>query len=117
MEMTDSFDFSFVWNIFAGTIFHLITFGVCIYYIIRKQSIEGFLLAAGAFIHILTSVFYTIVVPLLVRTGNYPVYENRFMFTVAGAISFIGSLIYIIGFIILVLNYLSLSTKKEQGFT
>ncbi len=113
MQMTDSFDFSMLWNIFSVLIIHLVTFGVCVYYIIRKQSFDGFLLAAGSFIHILTGIFYTVVLPVMARSGNYEIYSNKVLLISAGIISFIGSVLYLIGFIILVLNYVSVSVNKK----
>jgi hypothetical protein len=114
MEMAESFDYTIIWNIFSSVTFHLITLGICVYYIIKKQSIDGYLLASGAFIHILTSVFYSAVLPVLARTGDFSIYQNSLLIMVVSVIGFLGSVLYIIGFIMLIVNYVSLSQKYDE---
>ncbi len=114
MEMANTFDFAMLWNFFSSVIFHLVTLGVCVYYIIRKQNIDGFLLSTGAFIHILTSTFYSLILPIMARSVGPEIYSRPYLLSVAGIISLLGSLVYIIGFIILVINHVSLYQRIEE---
>jgi hypothetical protein len=114
MNVSDAFDFSFIWNVFSNVIFHIIIFGISVYYIIKKQNIEGFLMAGGSFIHICTSLFYSIIYPMIIKNGNSSMQNMGFLSVIINGIAFIGSILFVIGLILLVTNHVALSKKLTE---
>jgi membrane protein YdbS with pleckstrin-like domain len=105
-----SFDFQQLWNIFSTLLFQLATFGICLYYVINKQNIDSILLTCGSFIHLLTSIFYTVIYPIIIRNGGYRFSGSPIMLII-NAISFIGSVLFVGGLIILIINHVSKMNK------
>jgi hypothetical protein len=113
MESVNSFDFQHFWNVFSSIIFPLATFGICLYYVIMKQNLDGFLMAGGSFIHILSSIFYTVVLPIMIKNTGTGIYGSGIMMGVS-VLAFLGSILFITGLIILIINHLS-ALKKLNG--
>jgi hypothetical protein len=110
MSAIDSFDFNMVWSI-LGLLIQIAVFGVCVYYVVQKQNTDSFLLAFGSFIHLLTSLFYTVGLPVMSRM-NVDIYSNRSIFSVAGFFNLIGTICFSVGLIILIINHLKLVNNK-----
>ncbi len=108
--MDAGFDFSIIWSLFGGLL-SLAVFGICIYYIIAKQSADSILLVIGAFIQLLTSLFYSIGNRILMNGADF--YSNSWIFTLVGVISFIGGLCFTAGLIILIINHVKQHKAKQ----
>jgi hypothetical protein len=114
MNVSNAFDFNFIWNVFSNVIFHIIIFGISIYYIIKKQNIDGYLMAGGSFIHICTSIFFSLLYPMMMRNGNISMQNTGIIFLIINGIAFIGSILFVIGLILLITNHVALSKKLEE---
>jgi hypothetical protein len=114
MNVSDAFDFNFIWNVFSNVIFHIIIFGTSVYYIIRRQNLEGFLLAGGSFIHICTSIIFSLIYPMMVRNSNISMQNTGIIFMIINGIAFIGSILFVIGLILLVGNHVALYKKMDK---
>jgi len=109
----DSFDLTMVWSL-LGLLIQVIVFGVCAYYVAQKQTSDSYLLAVGSVIHLLTSAFYTVGLPILSRM-SVDVYSNRSIFSMVGFISLIGSISFYAGLIILIFNYIKQANSKSEN--
>jgi hypothetical protein len=117
MELAPTFDFALIWNFFSSVIFHVIIFCTALYYVYKKQGADGFLIAAGSFIHIITSTFYSLILPLMVSRSGSDFYNTPFLMPAFSIISFIGSLLFIIGLIILIINHLTILKRLNETDT
>lgn len=111
MNLVDSFDLTMVWS-FLGLLIQLVVFGACVYYVVQKQTNDSFLLAIGAFIHLLTSLFYTVGLPIFSRMG-IDIYSNRSIFSVVGFFGLVGTICFSAGLVILIINHLKLVNDKR----
>jgi hypothetical protein len=114
METTDLFDFNLIWNILSTVTFSLATLGICIFYVVRKQSVDAIFLAIGSFIHFITNIFYSVVLPIMARKSGFGIYNNKIIMLSVSTIGIIGSILFIIGLIMLIFNKLSLQKKIED---
>jgi uncharacterized protein with PQ loop repeat len=74
-----------------------------IYYISKRSAAEGYLMAIGALIGLLTHLFYTVGIPLLTRNGgvdSYSIYQAYLL--PVGIISTIGAVLFAVGLFMLV---------------
>ncbi len=113
MNLVDSFDLTIVWS-FLGLLIQLVVFSVCVYYVVQKQNTDSYLLSVGAFIHLLTSLFYTVGLPLFSKM-NVNIYSNRSIFRVVGFFGLVGTICFSAGLIILIINYLKLVNEKNTN--
>ncbi len=111
MDIVDSFDFNIIWSIFNG-LGSLAVFGVCAYFVSVKPGTDSGLLAAGSFIHLLTSLFYSIGIMILSRLYGVDFFSNKMLFGIVGGFNAIGTICFTAGIIILIINYVSL--HREQ---
>jgi hypothetical protein len=111
MSTMSSFDLTMVWSL-LGLLIQLVVFGFCVYYVVQKQNTDSFLLAIGSFVHLVTSLFYTVGLPILTRM-SVDVYSNRSIFSVIGFINLIGTICFSAGLILLIVNYIKVVNNKE----
>lgn len=86
-----------------------IVFGACCYYLSKKTAVEAILMAIGSGLGLLIHVFY-LLMPFLMNSKNLPYTDVSKYYTVAGIISFITSMCFAAGFLILIIN----TFKKNQ---
>jgi len=107
MDIVDSFDFNIIWSFFSG-LSSLVVFGVCIYFVSVKPGIDSGLLAAGSFIHLLTSLFYSLGIMILSKFYGIDFFSNKMLFGIVGGLGVIGTICFTVGIVILIINYVSL---------
>jgi hypothetical protein len=74
-----------------------------IYYISKRSAPEGYLMAIGALIGLLTHLFYSVGLPLLTRSGGVDSYAMYQTYLVpVGIVSTIGAVLFAIGLFMLV---------------
>ena len=105
--MDTGFDFSMIWSLF-GALAAIITFGICVYYVILKPGVDSILLVIGSFVHLLTTLFYSIGTRVLVNMHGADFYSNSWVFKIVGAFAFIGTLCFTAGLIILIVNHVKM---------
>jgi len=96
------------------TIPQLLILAICIYYLARKITAAGILLCIGSFFGLLSMLFNSIGVPYLIRENMIDIHSgsvNLFMFT--GLLSFIFTLSFAAGLLLLVVN--ALKAKSPVG--
>ncbi|MFD0999534.1 hypothetical protein ACFQ21_09460 [Ohtaekwangia kribbensis] len=74
-----------------------------IYYISKRSAPEGYLMAIGSLIGLLTHLFYTVGIPLITRNGgvdSYSMYQAYLL--PVGIISTIGAVLFAIGLFMLI---------------
>lgn len=86
-----------------------IVFGTCCYYLSKKTAVEIILMTIGAGLGLLIHGFY-ILMPFLMNNRNVPYADVSKYYTVLGIISFLTSLCFAAGFLILVIN----TVKKNK---
>ncbi|MDF1547512.1 MAG: hypothetical protein P1P88_06805 [Bacteroidales bacterium] len=106
MDIASSFDFRMVWSALSG-LGSLVVFGICVYFVIAKPAIDSILLVIGSFIHMLTSLFYSVGMVIFSNIYGMDVYSNRWIFSIIGFISLIGTICFTAGLIILIINYVN----------
>ncbi|MFF5382142.1 hypothetical protein [Pedobacter suwonensis] len=87
-----------------------IVFGTCCYFLIKKSSVEAILMTIGSGIGLLITLFYSFLMPLLISSQNLAYTEVSKYYAVVGIISFIASLCFAAGLLILVIN----TVKKNK---
>jgi hypothetical protein len=110
----DSLDLLLVWNVFSSLIFPLITLVVSILYITKKPGVDGFLIAGGSLIHLFTGIFFSLIWPSIIRNTGQSMTNISLLSTIVGVISFIGSVLYVTGIIILIFNHLALYKRMQN---
>jgi hypothetical protein len=105
------FDFSFIWST-LGILGSLVVFGICLYFIIVKPCAESILLGIGSFIHLLTSLFYSVGTYFLVRFYGTEIFQG-WMFAIVSAIGFIGTAFFTAGLIVLIIKYVRIVKKMK----
>ena len=89
----------------------LIILSACIYYLIKKTTLDGILLILGSLVGLAVTIFRIIVLPYLYQKNIVdPITGGINLMTFIGAISFIGSLAFSTGLFILIYN--SVRTRK-----
>lgn len=92
-----------------------IIFGTCCYLLSKKNTAEAVLMTIGSGIGLLTHVFY-ILVPYWISSRNMPYTDVSKYYTVTGIISFIASICFAAGFLILVTNILKKNNIIKDQF-
>lgn len=86
-----------------------IVFGTCCFFLVKKSSVEAILMTIGSGIGLLITLFYAFLMPLLMAGQNLAYTEVSKYYSIVGIISFIASLCFAAGLLILVIN-----TVKKQ---
>jgi hypothetical protein len=81
----------------------LLIMGISIFYAFKRRNTESMLLVTGSFIVFLTSVFY-MVMPYIIYTRHMSAEVASLYYSIAGTIAFLGSLVFALGFFMLVLT-------------
>ena len=83
----------------------LIILSACVYYLIKKTTVDGILLILGSLVGLAGTIFHVIVFPYLLQKNIIdPITGDIKMMTFIGSISFIGSLAFSTGLFILIYN-------------
>ncbi|WP_461638220.1 hypothetical protein [Labilibaculum euxinus] len=70
---------------------------------LKKKSASGILVLIGAGIGLLTTLFYNLAIPILFQVFNTNIYsDNTIIFSLITGISFIGSMLFAIGLLLLI---------------
>jgi hypothetical protein len=112
---SDSMSFYSIINVFSGLIFPLIVLGVSIFYIIRKPCVEGFLIAGGSLINLIAGTIFRFILPSIVGNADQSISHIGVLAMIISVISFIGTILYLTGFIILIFNHLALHKKLQKN--
>lgn len=88
----------------------VIIFGTCCYFLSKKPAVEAILMTIGSGIGLLTTLFYSALMPFLINDRHFAYSQVSKYYTLIGVISFIASLCFAAGFLILVYN----SVKKNN---
>lgn len=90
----------------------LIILSACIYYLVKKFSIEGLLLTIGAIVGLLFTIFSIIVLPYLCQKNIIdPIFGQMKIMSIIGPVNFIASIAFAIGFFMLICKML---LKKKE---
>ncbi len=81
----------------------LITMIISIFYASKRLNTEALLLVSGSVVVFIVAVFFSFM-PYLIQSRNMPVELISVYFGIAGIITFIGSILFAIGFFMLVLS-------------
>ncbi|WP_027388854.1 hypothetical protein [Chryseobacterium gregarium] len=84
---------------------------ISIYYASKRFNTEAILLTAGSILVFVTAVF-AVFMPYLIWSRHMPMDEVSLYYGVLGTITFIGNLLFAIGFFMLVLTVIR---KNEAG--
>lgn len=87
-----------------------IVFGTCCFLLAKKQAVEAILMTIGSGIGLLVTLFYSVLMPLLISGQHLAYTEVSRYYSVIGVISFIASMCFASGFFILVYN----TVKKNK---
>ena len=83
----------------------------CIIFVSGKNTPEGIMLTIGSSIGVLTTIFHSMIIPYLLRTGGISSISNHTqMYTVSGIIGLLAAILFAVGFFMLVQNYLKKTT-------
>ncbi len=93
-----------------------IVFGTCCYFLIKKPAVEAILMTIGSGVGLLITLFYSVVMPFLLRDRHLAYTEISQYYTVIGIISFITSLCFAAGLLILVYNTVKKNTVTQNQF-
>ena len=107
------FDFNLLWSAFSGLL-SLVSFAICVYYVIAKPGADSILLVIGSFITFLTMLFYNILMPIITSTQGMDYVNNSWMYTIAGLVGLIGHICFTAGLIILIINQVN-NLKKIKN--
>ena len=97
----------------TGVVYPESSVGICVYYVIIKQGADSILMVIGAFIQLLTTLFYSIGTRILMNANGADFYSQRWIYTIIGGIAFIGTLCFTVGFIVLIINHIKLHKSKQ----
>ncbi|WP_316824331.1 hypothetical protein [Pedobacter miscanthi] len=90
----------------------VIVFGTSCYFLVKKSSVEAILMTIGSGIGLLVTLFYSALMPLLISSQHLAYTEVSQYYSVIGIISFIASMCFAAGFVILIIN----AIKKNNVF-
>jgi hypothetical protein len=110
--MDVGFDFSIIWSL-LGAFISFLTFGACVYFIIVKPCLESILLTVGSFINLIAALFYSLGVTILSKFYGIDFLSSGGIFAVMGIISFIGSICFTSGLIVLIVNHIRIVKKMK----
>ncbi|MDQ0968288.1 flagellar biosynthesis component FlhA [Flavobacterium sp. W4I14] len=94
----------------------VIIFGTCCYFLTKKAAVEAVLMTIGSGIGLLTSLFYSVLMPFLINDRHFAYTEVSKYYTVIGIISFIASLCFAGGLLILIINTVKKNTTNYDQF-
>jgi uncharacterized membrane protein YgdD (TMEM256/DUF423 family) len=100
----------------VSIISHVIIFGTCGYFLSKKSVVEAILMTIGSGIGLLTALFYSVLMPFLLNDRHLAYTEVSQYYTVIGIISFIGSLCFAGGLLILIINTVKKNTTNYDQF-
>jgi len=83
---------------------HLFVLIVCIYYMVKKASVDAVLLTIGSFLGLLTSVFYMIILPLFWSYGSDSFSSREMIISAVGMVGFFGSVMFAVGMLLLIIK-------------
>ncbi len=92
----------------------LATLGICLFYLIRKGSVDSVLLSIGSGIHVLTSVLYAIILPFFVYNNHSGIGDMQWVYRLGSIAGFIGSVIFLIGLLLLIQTRLALDSSPKK---
>lgn len=98
---------------FLALIAPLLTLLISIYYVSKKQEAPAFLLVTGSGIALITSLLYSFL-PYYMQSRSISFTEMSVYYTILGGISFTGSIIFIIGFFMLILQVVKTSGNPDK---
>lgn len=78
----------------------LAIFIACIFYLSRKRTADAILLTIGSFIGTVVNIFYSIIWPFFLGEMNL----NLRIHSLISPVSFIGSIVFVTGFFMLIVN-------------
>ncbi len=87
-----------------------IVFGTCCYFLSKKTAVEATLMTIGSGIGLLVTLFYSVLMPWLISGQHLAYTEVTQYYSIIVIISFIASLCFAAGFLILVIN----TVKKNK---
>jgi hypothetical protein len=87
---------------------------ICIYFVVKKPCAESFLLVSGNFIGVLVTIFHVVVIPIF--SDRIYSASNMGIFNITRGASFVGSILFAVGLILLVINTVKSNQKAKQGF-
>ncbi|WP_162799849.1 hypothetical protein [Pedobacter jeongneungensis] len=87
-----------------------IVFGTCCFFLAKKSSVEAILMTIGSGIGLLVTLFYSVLMPVLISSQHLAYTEVSQYYSIIGIISFIASMCFAAGFFILVYN----TVKKKN---
>ncbi len=93
---------------FVSIISPCIVFGTCCFFLIKKSSAEAILMTIGSGISLLMTILYS-VWPLIISAQHLAYTEVSQYYAIFGVISFISSVCFAAGFLILIIK-----TVKNQ---
>jgi len=91
----------------------LMTMIISIFYASKKLNTEAFLLVSGSVVVFAVAVFF-VFMPSLVQSRNMPIEIISVYYNIAGVITFMGSLMFAIGFFMLVLKVIRQNEAVEK---
>ncbi|WP_029275510.1 hypothetical protein [Pedobacter borealis] len=94
----------------------VIIFGTCCYFLSKKSAVEAILMTIGSGIGLLTSLFYSVLMPFLLGDRHLAYIGVSKYYTLIGIISFIASLCFAAGFLILIINTIKKNTVTHDQF-
>lgn len=92
----------------------LILTGVCIYYVVKSNSIDGILLLISSAMSLLTRPMYYFVFKYILSSETYGSGKFSMINSLLGLFGIISQIIFIIGFILLVIKQINSCNAKEK---
>lgn len=104
-------------NYIPGLLFiipQIIILVACITYIGKNKSSHAILLLIGTSINLLVTLFHTVGIPILMKVVGADLYSGTInIFTIITPISFIGSILFAIGLLLLIKEKIRLSQISQ----
>lgn len=86
------------------------------YYLIKQGKADAVLLFIGSGVGLLLNIFYSVLMPYLIRVGSMPVSEAARYYTFTGVISFIAGVCFATGLFILIYNTVNANKITANQF-
>jgi len=96
---------------FVSIISPLIIFIACCYYISKQVKADSILLLIGSGLSLVLTGFYSLLMPYLMRSGNFSMTQTTSYYTIGGVISFFSGMCFAVGLFILISN--TVNEKKS----
>ncbi len=91
----------------------LFTLLISIYYAAKKTDPEAFFLVVGSLVIFSTSILFSFL-PYYIQSRSMPIERVSSCYTIIGAIGFMGSVIFTIGFLMLVLKLIKINEQLKN---